>query len=67
MLFVHRNGRIVDYPAHFATARIGKNLTPLTEEEEEDKVVLEHSPNSQTRAGRKTRGKRALNPKETEE
>lgn len=56
MKFVHKkSGRIVDYPEHFANSRIGKNLTPYVEEVEEEKVVLEYSPNSQTRVGKKVK------------
>lgn len=54
-LFRHANGRIVSYPAHFANSAIGKNLTLVEDEIEVDKVVLEHSPNSQTRVGKKAK------------
>lgn len=54
-LFKHRNGRVVDYPLHFKDAKIGRNLTLIEDEVETDKVVLENSPNSQTRVGRKVK------------
>jgi type II secretory pathway component PulC len=63
MKFVHKtNGRIVDLPAHFATAKVAANFEPYIDEVEEDKVILEHSPNSQTRAGRKVRNAESVAP-----
>lgn len=56
MKFVHKKTqRIVDLPAHFATAKVAKNFEPLVDEVEEEKVVIENSPNSQTRSGKKVK------------
>lgn len=54
-LFRHANGRVVSYPAHFASSKIGRNLTLVDDEIEVDKVVLDNSPNSQTRVGKKAK------------
>lgn len=58
-LFLHRNGRISRLPKHFATSRIGRNLTLIEEGEiETEKVVLENVANSQLRTGRKAKPKK---------
>lgn len=44
-----RTGLIYKLPAHFATAKIGKNFTLIEDETETEKVVVSHTPNSQKR------------------
>lgn len=65
--FLHRNGRISKLPAHFATAKIGRNLTLIEDEVEEDKVVIENVANSQLRVGRKIKEAPETKPDESKE
>lgn len=51
--FLHKNGRISVLPIHFKDAKIGRNLTLLDDEIEEDKVVLPNVANSELRVGKK--------------
>lgn len=70
-MFLHKpTGRLVRLPAHFATAKIAKNFVLLNDdfEEETDKVIISHAPNSQQRVGRKLKDKEPeVEPIELEE